>query len=552
MKKILFVLMLTTLAVLGKAQTIEEGITHMENENFAAALNTFNSICKADPKASLAYFYIGEVNYLMEDYAEAEKSYKKGLSNNPQCAECNVGLGKLQLDKGNATEAEKYFSSALKMNKKSAKIPALIGDAYLYSKKPDAAKAVDNLSQARDMDPKVAKYWAHLGDAYNMSGNNGEAMTAYERAVEKDPANAEAYISMARIWANAKQMDLAIQKLEEAIRLSPNDARPIKDLYELYIQNRNYDKVTPLLEKYVALTGTDVDAKVRLVKFLTFQAKDFERAIIEGEKLLLTNPEQYTLHRWLAWAYLGKAKQMEANKASDKMVTDSLIKINYQKSYDHSEELFDAFNKNENRQKFPQDYDFHAEAAFKIGKLERAAHIYRKYLEFEPSRAYEIYGTLAKAYYDSTNYEQAINYYKRKGEVKPISNADEYYIGYSNFYLKNYLAADSSFAKVLVATPNFPQGWWMRARIGEFLDTISTDTIFFAKPFYEKYIELAEVDKEKYKRNLIEAYTYMAVYWVHHEEKGNVTAKMYYEKILELDPADEKAIHDLKLLNELK
>ena len=107
---------------------------------------------------------------------------------------------------------------------------------------------------------------------------------------------------MARIWAAAKQDRAAIPQLEKAIKLSPNDAVPIKDLYRVVYQDRQYDKVTPLLDKYVALTGNDVDAKVRLVKFLTFQAKDYDRAIMEGEKLLLTNPEQYTLHRWLAWS----------------------------------------------------------------------------------------------------------------------------------------------------------------------------------------------------------------------------------------------------------
>src|SRR4030095_3129897 len=145
---------------------------------------------------------------------EAEKSYKKGLSNNPQCAECTVGLGKLQLDKGNTAEAEKNFSSALKLNKKSSLIPALIGDAYLYGMKPDGNKAVQYLTQARDMDPSKSKYWAHLGDAYLLIGDNGEAMTTYEIGVDKDPKNAEAYISMARIWANAKQYELAIQKLQ--------------------------------------------------------------------------------------------------------------------------------------------------------------------------------------------------------------------------------------------------------------------------------------------------------------------------------------------------
>ncbi|MBK9984787.1 MAG: tetratricopeptide repeat protein [Saprospiraceae bacterium] len=531
MKKIFFVFVLALSALGLRAQTIEEGIKYMENENFTAALNTFNAICKSDPKAYQAYFYIGEVNYLMENYAEAEKSYKKGLASNAQCAECNVGLGKLELDKNNTVEAEKYFASALKINKKSSLIPSLIGDAYLQSKKPNAAKAIENLAQARSMDPKVAKYWAHLGDAYLMSGDNGEAMTAYETAVEKDPTNTEAYISIARIWANAKQTDLAIPKLEEAIRLSPNDARPIKDLYELYIREKKYDKVTPLLEKYVELTGSDVDAKVRLVKFLTFQAKDYERANMEGEKLLLTNPEEYTLHRWLAWSHYELGQ--------------------YKDSYEHSNKLFDEIEKKPDRKAFPSDYEYWAKAAFKLGDLEHASHIYRKYLEFEPSRSNEIYGLLAKAYYDSSNYVQAINYYKRKGEIKPLSNQDAYWLGLAFDKQKQYPQADSIFAIVVAATPNYAQGWWLRAKTANKIDTISNDSVWLAKPFYEKYIELVAVDSAsiaKNKTNLMAAYYYLAYHWVQQEDF--VKAKEYYNKILELDPAEETAIDALKILKQ--
>jgi len=553
MKRILFVLMLSIMALAGKAQSVEEGIKHMENENFAAALDAFNAVCKSDPKSHLAVFYIGEVNYLMEDYAEAEKSYKKGLSVNSQCAECTVGLGKLQLQKGNVVEAEKNFASALKMNKKSSSIPGFIGDAYLYNAKPDAQKAIKYLSDARDLDPSVAKYWAHLGDAYRLSGDNGEAMSAYEMAVEKDPKDVEAYISMARIWSDAKQTDLAIAKLEEAMRLAPNDARPIKDLYEIYIDTRKYEKVTPLLEKYVALTGTDIDARVRLVKFLTFQANDYERAIVEGENLLLTNPEQYTLHRWMAWSYAEKALQMTERKATDKTVTDDLIKIEWEKSFKHSKELFDALSKNEERKAFPSDYEYWAKGAFHLGDLEEAAHIYRKYLEFEPARALEIYGMLAKAYYDSTHYEQAINYYNRKDEIQPLPNTDEYYRALSYYKLDKYHEADTSLAKVLQATPNFASGWLIRARNANALDSMQVD--FLAKPYYEEYIKIAETavaaattdqEKDKYKKSLIEAYQYVGYYWVQKED--NVKAIEYYEKIIALDPADENAISALKAL----
>lgn len=532
MKKIFFVFVIALSAFSLKAQTIEEGIKYMENENFTAALNTFNAICKSDPKAYQAYFYIGEVNYLMENYAEAEKSYKKGLTSNAQCAECNVGLGKLELDKNNTAEAEKYFATALKINKKSSLIPALIGDAYLYGKKPNATKAVEYLSQARNLDTKVGKYWAHLGDAYLMSGDNGEAMTAYESAVEKDPKNAEAYISMARIWANAKQDTLAISKLEEAIRLSPNDARPIKDLYELYIKEKKYDKVTPLLQKYVELTGSDVDAKVRLVKFLTFQAKDYERANMEGEKLLLTNPEEYTLHRWLAWSHYELGQ--------------------YKDSYEHSNKLFEEIGKKADRKAFPSDYEYWAKAAFKLGLLEEASHIYRKYLELEPSRAYEIYGMLAKAYYDSANYVQAVNYYKRKNEIKPLSNADVYWLGQSYYNSKQYPQADSSMAIVVTATPTYATGWWMRAKIANKIDTISNDTVWAAKPFYEKYIDLVTVDSvtmaKNNKSNLLAAYYYLAYYWV--QQENFTKAKEYYTKILEIDATEETAIDALKILKQ--
>ena len=121
---------------------------------------------------------------------------------------------------------------------------------------------------------------------------------------------------------------------------------------------------------------------------------------------------------------------------------------------------------------------------------------------------------LAKTYYDSAKYEQAINYYKRKGEIKSITNADEYWLGMSYFKTDQNLEADSSFAKVLAATPNFASAWIMRARIANGIDTIGNDTVFLAKPFYEQYITLAEADSTKnYKAGRIEAYQYMGVYW---------------------------------------
>ena len=123
-----------------------------------------------------------------------------------------------------------------------------------------------------------------------------------------------------------------------------------KELIELYIRANKYNKVLPVLEKYVSLAGSDIDAKVRLTKFLCFQAKDYDRAIEEGKKVIATNPEQYTVHRWLAWSYFESGK--------------------FQESFDQSKLLFEAIDKDPVRKSYPSDYEYYAKAAAKINRMD--------------------------------------------------------------------------------------------------------------------------------------------------------------------------------------
>ncbi len=533
MKKLVFVNVIALIATVAMAQpSLQDGIKMLDNENYKGALDQFNAIAKSDPRNGTIYYYIGEVSYLQDDNAEAEKAYKKGLTINSSCAECKVGLGKILLDQGKTEDAEDYFASAMRLDKKNPEIYALVGDAYLMSDHPDAEKAAKYLGNARDMNPKVAKYWAHLGDAYEMLGDNGEAMTHYETAVAKDPTNTAAYISIAHIWTAAKQYDTAIVYLKKAIALSPNDAPAYKDLIELYIRTNQYDKVTPLLTKYTQLTGEDIDAKVRLVKFLTFQAKDYDRAVQLGESLLKTNPEQYTLHRWLAWAYGEKGMAQE--------------------SYNHSKSLFDEISKKPERKAYPSDYEYMAKAAMKMGNTVEASHIYRKFIELDSSRAYDIYGMLAKAFFEEKNYDQAIAYYKRRSEVKDLNLTDNYYLGLAYYYTDQNLASDSCFAQVLVITPNYAVGWLMRARIANRLDPDASQHL--AYPFYQSYITNATEDiknkgnTDAYRSGLNEAYYYMGTFHVHTDSLA--LAREDFQKAVEMDSTDVTSQHNLEILNE--
>lgn len=515
----------------GKAQNIQEGIKQLENENFTAALATFNKLAVSDPKNPIYYYYIGEVYYNLDKKSEARKAYDKGLSISSKCDQCHIGLGRLDIDENKPDAAKKHFETALKGNSKNHQIQAFVGAAYLYNTKPNAEAALKYLSLARDLNPKQSKYWIYLGDAYQAKGDLGNSMTSYETAIEKDVNDPEIYVKMARIWASGQQVDLATQRLENAIKIKPDYALAYKDLYELYIRTRKFEKVVPILEKYVALSGSDVDAKVRLVKFLCYTAKDYNRAIEEGTKIISSNPEQYTIHRWLAWSYF------EVNDAKN--------------SLNQSYLLFNSISKDTNERKsYPSDYEFAAKAAAKLNLMDTAALFYNKVIELQPERRLEITGLLAKAFYDAKKFEKAEFWYLEKATQAPLTVSELVYLGLTQKNQNKLLKADSTYATVLTMSPKYDFGWLTRAQINNLMDTSTTKKLYLAKPFYEKYIELASVDPVKNKIKLIDAYTYLAVYNV--QISDYEMAKNYYNLVLSLDPNDEKANSDLKILNGIK
>ena len=140
------------------------------------------------------------------------------------------------------------------------------------------------------MNTKNALYFIKLGDAYLAKNDGGNAMTNYEFAISKEPSNPRGYMRKAILARRANLTDEAIATLEKTIQLDPNYAPAYKDLVEVYVSKNQSAKVTPLLEKYVTLVGTDLDARSRYVRYLAYQAKDYDKAIEEANKVLAADP----------------------------------------------------------------------------------------------------------------------------------------------------------------------------------------------------------------------------------------------------------------------
>jgi uncharacterized protein (DUF2236 family) len=60
-----------------------------------------------------------------------------------------------------------------------------------------------------------------------------------------------------------------------------------------------------------------------------------------------------------------------------------------------------------------------------------------------------------------------------------------------------------------------------------------------AKPYYDKFVELTGGDTEKYKKDLIDVYSYYGYYYSVKKDKAK--SDEYWNKVLQLDPNNKYA-----------
>lgn len=513
--------------VLSAQTDLTPGIKMIGNENFGDATAFFERIMQTEPKNGLPIYYLAKIKYELEDYKSAEDLFDKAVATDKKCVLCLIGQAQMWQENGKTMEADKAMTYIALKNKKSAPVLAAIGDAYLYSRTPNYTKAIEYLGQSRDVDPKIGSTWAHLGDAYTKDNQAGNAMTAYETAVRKDNANVEAYISMAKIWRATKNKDQAIENLETAIKLSPEFAPAYKALYETYLKFGEDKKVLPILEKYVSLAGSDEMAKLRLIRFMHTEAKDYDRVIQNAMELKKTSKDP-SIDRWLAYAHAEKENYV---------VADSFFTILQKNMESMKEEPYDA------------DYFYKGKVAMGLQNYDAALENYHKLWDKDPAGRTEVLGNLAKKLYDAKDFDNAIRFYKEKALYADLDVSEQYLYAGAYYAKKDYTNALIEFRKLVEKSPNYAIGWYNIAMCVEKSDP--EHLTYPAIDDYKKFIEvvngLSDQEKEYYKNYLINAYMYLGYGYVNKEDTKS--AKSAFEQVLSLNPSHPKAKEYVDILS---
>lgn len=521
------------------AQTLQDAIRLTENEQYTAAKAVFKKLVAAEPTNGDNYFYFGDLLWKMDDVDSAMVVWQKGVDIEPSNPLTHVGKGRGLMYSGKIEEGIKEISQAealitAQTGKKGTLTPQKqtiiyceMAETYTHAPVPNYDKAIDYTNRAEKLDPANADVFLMRGDALLGKDpvNATPAIEQYKKAAAVNPKSARANVRIGKVYMDGKNPAEAIKFYNLAITIEPNFAPAYAAKGEAWYQLGKFDSASACYAKYLSL-NPDCYASYRYAAFL-YKSGDYDNAIAQGNKVIACDSNMVVvIYRIIGRAYLEK-KPADPAKA--------LI-------------YFDLFIAKQAKFGKPpliaDDFVMRGRANSAMKNDSLAVLDFEKAIKLDTAKK-DVYFDMGNSYFKMKKYDQAAVWYKKKYVAELDGSVGLRATNLNAFakalYLnKEYSRADSAYAALITLDSTLTYGWLGRAQSNGKLDPDGTKEL--ARPYYEKYFQIATVDsvtKAKNSKDLINAGLYLAS--IHLRAKNYACSKAYYLFVQGLDPANAKA-----------
>ncbi len=534
MRKLTTLLLMAASTFAVYAQTLTEGLQALDFDQYEKARTIFTALTKQEPTNGAYFYYLGQAQWRLYKPAEAKAAYEAGVAAQPTNPMNYAGLGSLLLDEEKVAEAKVQFDKALSFGKakdgsyKDVNALRVVAEAMVAAETKLPDDAVKLIENAIELDRKNYDVWVTAGDVYLEKNEGGKAATAYENAIALQKGNPKAYTRVSNIWLRVKNAEATKTELDRALAINPNYAPALKNLAEFYSLSKQYAKAKETYQKYLDNSEPSNANKARFARIL-FRNKEYAEVIFIITDLHKTDSSDIYLYRLVGYSYYEAGIE---NKDTTK--------------YQPGINALEYFMANIDRSKIlSNDYEYLGKLYSKVkGKDSLAVMNIAKAIEMDPSKI-ELYKEAATIYNNIRKYDMAVTALENYIAKAPKTTAADYFLlGRAAIFSKQYGKADSAMAKVNELKPDYAEAYYYRGNAVASMDPDFKTPA--AKDFWEKYVSLTEATPDKYKKNLITTYGYLAGYYI--QKDNNAKAKEYYNKVLALDPENKEAKERIKLL----
>jgi tetratricopeptide (TPR) repeat protein len=533
------------------AQDLHSAIKLTRSERFDQADLIFKSILQKNTNNGMGHFYYGE-NFLQKYFSDtltysyqemadsASKQFQSGIISDHENPLNYVGLGEIELIKKNKSEAQSFFDKALSLlpsksnkastlsKKEQAVVMIKMADAYLKAHINDSAKVFPLLRTAEQLDDKNFDLFIVKGDAYMQLLNDGStAITNYNQAQNLNPRSPRAKLRLGQLWVKASNYTSALNYYSEAIKIDSNYAPAYREMGYLYSMTNQDARAKESFGKFLSLSAGNRVARIQYINIL-LDLQDYSEAIKQINFVMGQDSSNNDFNRALGYSYYETSQ--------------------YDKGLYYMTKFFDQTQPGKIR---TMDFVYYGKLLAKNNKDSLAGEVLMKAFQMDTSQT-ELLNQAISEYIKMKNYSKAAEIVIKKTLMKKDVSNDYYILGKLYYNLHEWQKADSVFSINISLDPGNVKGylWKAYSLVNQDPDTKKGS----AKSTFEMLIEKAKPDSTKYSKDLKEAYSYLSYYYLLQyiktkNQNDGVTSKEYCEKVLAIDPTDEKARTILKELN---
>lgn len=512
------------------SQTLGEAISKMDNERYAEALRSFKGLSEKSPNNGDIYYYWGLCYHKKGEQDSSLLTWKKGYDLDKTSALSHAGFFRVKWVMADKPAATIALTSALELTKgkklvaKRAEVLRALASAYIESEIKDLDQALTLLTEAIEKDPNNEENYLLQGDAlYAKTPQDASlAIKSYNKVLEIKPKSPRGKLRVANIYRAAQNFDLANSIYKEAVSIDSTFAPAYRERAELLMRFEKMNLAVKDWKKYLALND-NVESRYRFVSAM-YIAGQYCEVIKEVEQLNQQGFRNFYTERFLAKSY-GECKEITDGprlglEASDRFFALAPAEqINY---IDYHTRGFLLVNMGKD--------------SLGLLEMEKAINLSQEALK-------DLTIEMVKLYYKTKKYDAAISTYQKREKVIALTANEILNYGQCYFFgPKNFVLADSLFAKLNQMAPTYANGFYWRARSSFQLDL--NNEKWSAKEPYAKILELIPAEKRaegSNKKMVIEAAKFMGNYYAVSQEKDPNKTKEYFKIVYDIDPKDEQA-----------
>jgi len=219
----------------------------LSEKRFEDALTILEKIVDRDQANSFVHMAIGRIKAKLKDYNGALLHFNRAIEIDPTQLRPYLRSARVCIQTDDLLKAEELFSSALKINSRSA--IAFAGIGLVQAKTNRLNQAIESWSKSLEFNPRIVAVRKQIAKALHAIGRTQDAIGQINAAARIKPDDPDVFSIKGRLHLLDKNYELAQQAYETAIDLDKEEKRQnIKlGLTEAYINDGKVNQAERVL-----------------------------------------------------------------------------------------------------------------------------------------------------------------------------------------------------------------------------------------------------------------------------------------------------------------